>query len=62
MAKVKSRKKNWIDPVKNVPAKDETMATTGNFADFTALMRRIVNKNAKSEKPKPSASRVPASS
>jgi hypothetical protein len=62
MAGVKPRKKDWVDPVRNVPAKDETMATTGNFADFTALMRKIVNKNGKSEKPRPSASRVPASS
>lgn len=46
--------KKWIDPVKNQPAKESTLNTTGDFGEFTALMRRIVNKQE--EKPKPASS------
>jgi hypothetical protein len=50
--------KKWTDPVKNRPAKKETLNTRGDFCVFTDLMRKIVNK--REEKPKPSsASRVP---
>jgi hypothetical protein len=53
--------KKWIDPVKNQPAKDETLNTPGDFGEFTALMRKIVNK--REEEPKtPSVSPVPDAS
>jgi len=52
--------KKWIDPVKNQPAKESTLNTTGDFGAFKDLMRKIVNK--KEESPKPSSSRVPDAS
>ena len=52
--------KKWIDPVKDQPAKESTLNTTGDFGEFTALMRKIVNKQE--EKPKPSASPDPVAS
>ncbi len=56
-----SAMKKWIDPVKNQPAKDETLNTPGDFGEFTALMRKIVNK--REEEPKtPSVSPVPDAS
>jgi hypothetical protein len=53
--------KPWKNPVKNVPAKDSTMTTPGDFREFTELMKRVVQKQE--EKPKPvSSSRASASS
>ena len=53
--------KKWIDPVKNRPAKESTLAVRGDFREFTEIMRKIVNK--REEKPKQdSASRVPDAS
>jgi hypothetical protein len=34
--------KKWTDPVKNKPAKDETLATRGDFAQFTENMRKLM--------------------
>jgi hypothetical protein len=34
--------KKWTDPVKNRPAKDETLATRGDFAEFTENMRKLM--------------------
>jgi len=53
--------KKWTDPVKNQPAKESTLNTTGDFGKFTDLMRKIVNKKEESPK-RPSASRVPDAS
>jgi hypothetical protein len=47
--------KTWKNPVKDVPAKESTMKTPGNFDAFTQLMKRVVEK-----KPKPSVSRASA--
>jgi hypothetical protein len=53
--------KKWTDPVKNQPAQESTLNTTGDFGEFKDLMRRIVNK--REEKPKPaSSSPAPVSS
>jgi len=52
--------KKWTDPVKNKPAKESTLNTTGDFGEFTALMRKIVNKQE--EKPKSSSSPDPVAS
>jgi hypothetical protein len=38
------RNPKWKNPVKNRPAKESTLDTTGDFQQFTDLMRRIVNK------------------
>lgn len=38
----KKSKSGWKDPVKGVSAKEATLSTEGNFAQFTELMRRIV--------------------
>jgi hypothetical protein len=38
----KKPKSGWKDPVKGVPAKDSTMRTEGNFAQFTEIMKRVM--------------------
>ena len=53
-------KKPWKNPVKGVPAKESTMNTTGDFAKFTDLMKRVVNSPIKTGKI--SSSRVPDAS
>jgi hypothetical protein len=40
----KRRNPKWVDPVKDHKAKEATLNTRGDFQEFTALMRRIVNK------------------
>lgn len=35
-------KRGWKDPVKGVPAKESTMRTEGDFAQFTELMKKVV--------------------
>jgi hypothetical protein len=51
----------WVDPVKNLPAKESTLNTPlSSFGEFTDFMRKIVNKQE--EKPKPSSSRAPDAS
>jgi len=54
-------KKPWKDPLKR-PAKQSTMETPGDFAQFTELMRRVVKvRPPREEKPTPaSASPGPA--
>lgn len=47
--------KKWVDPVKNRPAKEETLATRGDFAEFTENMRKLMKVKPV---PKP-ASRAP---
>lgn len=46
--------KKWTNPVKNHPAKESTLNTTGDFGQFKELMRRVVAQ-------KPSSSHGPAS-
>jgi hypothetical protein len=53
-------KKQWKNPVKDIPAKESTMNTKGDFGAFTDLMKRVVKTPAKT--PKPSSSRAPAAS
>ena len=59
---MRANKSEWRDPVKNAPAKPETMSTEGNFDAFRDLMRRVVKvKTPRAEKPT-SASRAPVAS
>jgi hypothetical protein len=55
-----SKPRKWVDPVKNRPARESTLNTTGSFSEFAEFMRKIVNK--REEKPKPSSSRAPDAS
>jgi hypothetical protein len=55
---MKPKLSKWDDPAKRTP-KPETMETPGDFAEFTENMRRLMKAKPA---PKPSASRVPASS
>ena len=34
--------KKWSNPVKGHPAKDSTLQTEGNFAEFIELMKKVV--------------------
>jgi hypothetical protein len=61
MGRHENPKKWWVDPVKNVPARKDTLDTPGSFTEFGTVMRRIVNKHEGRKRPRPSASRVPAS-
>ena len=47
--------KKWTNPVKDHPAKESTLNTTGDFGQFKELMRKVVAQ-------KPSSSHGPASS
>jgi len=53
--------KPWKNPVKDVPPKDSTMNTPGNFEEFTELMRRVV-KVKPEPREKPHASPGPVAS
>jgi len=37
-----ANRKEWKDPVKDVPAGPETLAIKGDFGKFTKLMTRVV--------------------
>jgi len=51
--------KQWVDPVKNKPAKDSTLDIRGSFEDFTNIMRKIITKREEETKPSSSSVRVP---
>jgi hypothetical protein len=53
--------KSWKNPVKGVPAKEETLNIKGDFGAFTDLMKRVVNAPAKTPKAS-SSSRAPVAS
>jgi hypothetical protein len=54
-------KKPWDNPVKR-PAKQSTMDTPGDFAQFTNLMRKVVSVTPQQGKKHSLASRVPDAS
>jgi len=54
-------KKAWRNPVKDQPARPETLEIKGDFQKFTADMKRLL-RSSKTEKQQPtSASPVPVS-
>jgi hypothetical protein len=59
---MKADKSKWRDPVKDVPAKPETLAITGDFGKFTDLMKRVVKVRPPREAKPTSASLGPVAS
>jgi hypothetical protein len=53
--------KQWKNPL-NHPAKQSTMDTPGDFAQFKDLMRTVVSAPPQQVKKQPSASHVPDAS
>ena len=60
--KAKPSKTAWRDPVKGHAAKDATMQTKGNFAEFRELMKRVVKIKSPREAKPTSASPGPVAS
>jgi hypothetical protein len=58
---LESTKRLWKNPVKDRPASEATMQMTGDFQEFTDLMRQIIHKKGE-PKPIAHASPVPAES
>jgi len=59
---MKSEKSRWRNPVKDVPAKPETLKIEGNFDAFRDLMKRVVKvKPPRAEKPTASPAPVASS-
>jgi len=55
-------KKAWRNPVKDIPAKPETLAIKGDFGKFTDLMKRVVKVRPPREEKTTSASPGPVAS
>jgi len=55
-------RKGWKDPVKGHTAKESTLETRGDFAQFTALMKRVVKIRPPKEAKPTSASPGPVAS